>query len=315
MAATSGASMTGGGESSGGDAPGTDTVAASGSVETTEDPTTGDSESTGLIKPLPCGDGVQESNEDCDDGNNVDGDGCSAECLLEDPLCGDEQLDPGEQCDDGNNVDGDGCSSFCTLEVGCGDGMKLASEECDDGNLDPDDGCDNNCELQFLYAFVTQAQYTGALGGVGGADAICQMEAAGKLPGTYRAWIASSVDDRPAVRFAIHAGAPYHLPDRQTAIVAGFMGLNDDVMHAIDQTADAAVVVPSAMDCASDRNVWTALDKDGNVVSDHCAGWQSESGDAYGHGGYLDAASEQWTSACQANCNSLQRLYCFQQAP
>ena len=103
---------------------------------------------------------------------------------------------------------------------------------------------------------------------MGGADAICQMEAAGKLPGTYRAWIASS-----------------------------------------------GVVVPSAMDCASDRNVWTALDKDGNVVNDHCAGWQSESGDVYGHGGYLDAASEQWTSACLANCNSLQRLYCFQQAP
>ncbi len=319
-ATTGGSTATSADEPSGGDLPPMTTGAdTSGSAETTtaDDPTTGAAdESTGLIKPLNCGDGMQDSNEDCDDGNNMSGDGCSAECLLEEALCGDEHLDPGEQCDDGNHDDGDGCSAFCELELGCGDGIKLASEACDDGNTDADDGCDNNCELQFLYAFVTEAQYTGMLGGVGGADAICQMEAAGKLPGTYRAWIASSVDDRPAVRFAIHAGTPYRLPDRATTIVGAFMGLNNDVMHPIDQTADATPVVPGAMDCASDRNVWTALDKDGNVVvGGHCEGWQSEAGDAYGHSGYLDAASELWTSACLANCSSVQRLYCFQQAP
>jgi len=32
------------------------------------------------------------------------------------PLCGDGNQDPGEQCDDGNNVDGDGCSAVCTTE-------------------------------------------------------------------------------------------------------------------------------------------------------------------------------------------------------
>jgi cysteine-rich repeat protein len=31
-------------------------------------------------------------------------------------ICGDGILQPGEQCDDGNNNDGDGCSSTCTLE-------------------------------------------------------------------------------------------------------------------------------------------------------------------------------------------------------
>jgi cysteine-rich repeat protein len=31
--------------------------------------------------------------------------------------CGDGILDPGESCDDGNNVDGDGCSARCELEV------------------------------------------------------------------------------------------------------------------------------------------------------------------------------------------------------
>ena len=32
------------------------------------------------------------------------------------PECGDGILDSGEECDDGNNVDGDGCASDCTLD-------------------------------------------------------------------------------------------------------------------------------------------------------------------------------------------------------
>lgn len=32
------------------------------------------------------------------------------------PTCGDEILDEGEECDDGNNEDGDGCSANCTIE-------------------------------------------------------------------------------------------------------------------------------------------------------------------------------------------------------
>ena len=32
-----------------------------------------------------CGDGVVDDDEDCDDGNNTDGDGCQATCL--NPVC------------------------------------------------------------------------------------------------------------------------------------------------------------------------------------------------------------------------------------
>jgi len=38
------------------------------------------------------------------------------------PYCGDGNLDPGEQCDDGNNINGDGCSSICKTEGGGGGG-------------------------------------------------------------------------------------------------------------------------------------------------------------------------------------------------
>jgi cysteine-rich repeat protein len=47
-----------------------------------------------------CGDGVRNeaADEECDDGNNDGGDGCSGECVVE-RLCGNGVLDPGEDVD------------------------------------------------------------------------------------------------------------------------------------------------------------------------------------------------------------------------
>lgn len=129
-----------------------------------------------IVNPY-CGDGVLDTNEECDDGNNIDGDGCQANCV--NPYCGDGILDPGEDCDDGNNLDGDLCSSDCNVEpfcgdgnlapgescdppghpagqpsecrddcTFCGDGIKQSVEECDDGNDINGDGCSANCMIE-----------------------------------------------------------------------------------------------------------------------------------------------------------------------
>jgi len=94
-----------------------------------------------------CGDGTVDPGEECDDGNNIDGDGCSADCFLE-SKCGDGTVDEGEECDDGNNVDGDGCSADCFLESKCGDGIVDEGEECDDGNTTDGDGCSGICQIE-----------------------------------------------------------------------------------------------------------------------------------------------------------------------
>ncbi len=57
-------------------------------------------------------------------------------------ICGDGAVDGNEKCDDGNNVDCDGCRSDCSAkETGCGDGFVCGTELCDDGNSSPNDGC------------------------------------------------------------------------------------------------------------------------------------------------------------------------------
>jgi cysteine-rich repeat protein len=44
---------------------------------------------TGVVCPAPvCGNGMQESGEECDDANTVDGDGCSGQCTAEKPAVG-----------------------------------------------------------------------------------------------------------------------------------------------------------------------------------------------------------------------------------
>jgi fibro-slime domain-containing protein len=117
-----------------------------------------------------CGDGILVSPEECDDGNNAAGDGCSALCTLEPgykcqaagqpcikTTCGDGIKEGAEQCDDANLRPYDGCSPTCQKEAVCptgeclavcGDGLKFPSEACDDGNVNNGDGCSSTCTIE-----------------------------------------------------------------------------------------------------------------------------------------------------------------------
>jgi cysteine-rich repeat protein len=89
--------------------------------------------------------------EQCDDGNRVNGDGCSADCRFERSYdCGDGILNrETEQCDSGaNNGSGpSSCRENCILPY-CGDGILDFSEICDDGNKLSGDNCSALCELE-----------------------------------------------------------------------------------------------------------------------------------------------------------------------
>lgn len=99
-----------------------------------------------------CGNGQVDHRvgEVCDDGNLVDGDGCSRDCRS-DERCGNGVLDTviGEVCDDGNQLSGDGCRADCQSDERCGNGVidSNRGEVCDDGNNDNDDACSSDCRV------------------------------------------------------------------------------------------------------------------------------------------------------------------------
>jgi cysteine-rich repeat protein len=59
-----------------------------------------------------CGDGHICGAEVCETASSTV---CRFDCSGP-PICGDGATDPGELCDDGNTMDGDGCSSICLSE-------------------------------------------------------------------------------------------------------------------------------------------------------------------------------------------------------
>ncbi len=101
-----------------------------------------------------CGDGEVLGDEECDDGNNESGDGCSRRVLSE--WCAEElaQADAGDitlddvnpscrgcRVETGYGCDATGCSPVC------GDGLIVGDETCDDGNTVGNDGC-VDCERE-----------------------------------------------------------------------------------------------------------------------------------------------------------------------
>ncbi|MCW5889679.1 MAG: DUF4215 domain-containing protein [bacterium] len=90
--------------------------------------------------PIVCGDGVVQGSEQCDDGNDIDDDGCTNACTVS--ACGDGVVQAPEECDDADLSNTNACVEGCKLAT-CGDGfVHEGVEECDDGNDDPSDGCD-----------------------------------------------------------------------------------------------------------------------------------------------------------------------------
>ena len=153
-----------------------------------------------------CGNGRIDRGEACDDGNNISGDGCPADCK---PPCGDGILDPGELCDDGNAIDGDGCDSNCTVTA-CGNGIVTSGEVCDDGNAVDGDGCDSDCSVSaFAQEAAIRAASTEAFDAFGGSVALSADGATLAVGATGEASAATHIGGDPSDDSAAGAGAVY----------------------------------------------------------------------------------------------------------
>jgi len=127
---------------------------------------------------MTCGNRRVDIGEDCDDGNNIIGDGCGIDCLNEgtsacvlpdDPnCCGNDSVDIGEDCDGTANCNGDCTNAGTTFQEGCNSDPDInEGEDCDDGNFTAGDGCAPNCTnegtvlmgVRSIYDIPLQATY------------------------------------------------------------------------------------------------------------------------------------------------------------
>ncbi len=159
--------------------------------------------------------------------------------------------------------------------------------------------------------FVTSASFNGNLGGLTGADAICQAEADGPASivpsGTYLAWLSDGTDS-PETRFT-KSSHPYMLPDG-TKIAEDFTDLTDgSILHGIDidPTGKRVGVV----------QFWTGTNADGTTAGDNltCGRWAADPvANFFGMAGTTHLSSTSWsTHYGRARCSWRYKLACFQQ--
>ncbi|HPS31614.1 MAG TPA: DUF1566 domain-containing protein [bacterium] len=129
-----------------GDIGNTGNTGNTGDIDTNNDIDTEKTDEDEVI-PETCGNGKPDEGEECDDGNEWGGDGCTPECKIN--ICGDGYKFEGvEECDDESN---NGSYGFCKADCSglgpyCGDGIiENEIEECDDSNKDDTDKCTNKC--------------------------------------------------------------------------------------------------------------------------------------------------------------------------
>jgi hypothetical protein len=158
--------------------------------------------------------------------------------------------------------------------------------------------------------FVTSSVHTGNLGGLAGADAICQARANGVgLPGTYRAYLSS-----------IDANTPIPAPSRMNG-ASGWVRVDGvPVVETIDQFAMGALNPPRIHERGADVGntqfpfAWTGTSSTGTFDSTCSAAsvfapWGGEIGEALI--GIVTATDFRVVATDRAGCGSTMRLYCF----
>ncbi len=160
--------------------------------------------------------------------------------------------------------------------------------------------------------FISSTEHTGKLGGLAGADAICQNLAADAgIPGTYMAWLSDSTSS-PSTRFPTKSASPYKLLNG-VKIADNWADLTDGQLQTLFTVTDAGPELPSG----PGQHAWTATLPTGQKSGPTCNNWTTESTDVSGLTGYHRHATQstgRWTSYDNRQCNAELHLYCVQQA-
>ena len=178
-------------------------------------------------------------------------------------------------------------------------------------------------EQTHRYVFVTSKKYSGNLGGLSGADTICQSSAnSAGLQGTYKAWISDS-SNSTLDRLYHHSGV-YKLLNgvtiadnwndliKNTPEVIKINEYGNRISYEPDGQTDKCGWSGGGMFFA-----WTNTQNSGiktkNNSLEVCQNWTNSSSSYTGVVGFGPGRPTQWTNFCAFECNMQARLYCFEQ--
>lgn len=153
---------------------------------------------------------------------------------------------------------------------------------------------------------------TGFTSGPDAGDCICQqLASAQSLDGLYKAWLAINPNNDPNINF-VRSNNPYLMVggDFLTDLIAvDYNDLTDGlgIDNQLDNDESGTVVAAS--------HVWTAALPDGNGSGpvNTCMEWTSSDSGTLGFYGRSDRNNTSWASAAADTCDTLNRLYCFEQ--
>ena len=221
--------------------------------------------------------------------------GCSSDGQGQEPEC----TEPGQTCNDGLCYNG-AANGVCDRDLEC------RTEPSTTGDC---------------VVFVTSDVHDGNLGGLEGADAICQRRArSAGLNGTFRAWLSDS--STSAAERLTHSAVAY-IDVRGRLIANDWEDLTDGSLER------AITVDENGVDWDADRGhcgltiwfatAWTGTAINGSSKAPFCTDWTSDAPleiDS-GHVGHYCYDSEAWTDQSfgdtRRGCSSETSLYCFQQ--
>jgi hypothetical protein len=173
--------------------------------------------------------------------------------------------------------------------------------------------------------FVTSQVYNGNLGGLAGADALCQKLATQTLrPGTFKAWLSSTATS--AAQRLTHSTGPYVLVNG-TRVAANWAGLTSGTLLSAINLTETGGPPPAGTLVCSSTNVgaaWTSTAADGTLATmlgATCADWGTSGLSTGALLGVVGPTGSGWTNGCGAQtagnnsaiCAQTASLYCFEQ--
>jgi len=159
---------------------------------------------------------------------------------------------------------------------------------------------------QQVRVFVASSTHTGDLGGLAGANAICEARAldAGLVGGPWVAWLSTASMD--AVDGLTPGSGPFVRATETSVVIA------DDVADLTDGSLDIAILRDENGVALPGNAPWTGTDASGSARAETCLDWTSSSSGEYGWVGLETSATSTWTELFIAGCNQLRRFYCFE---